>query len=84
MAVPLLEAGILGLQPRPGRRVEIRQRREPVDPGDAVTGLAPSVGVEEVVGERPRVGLREAERSQAIERLGQDRTGSGLNVRRPA
>jgi hypothetical protein len=63
MAVPAFVAVLrqqsLGL----GGRID-RLRLQPFDPGEAVSLLAPSLGIEEVVGQRLRVALGEAERAQ--------------------
>ena len=54
-SVPALVAALGDLNLGPGGRIEIRQRREPVDPRQPVPGPAPPLGVEEVIGERLRV-----------------------------
>jgi len=51
-AVPALVPALGDLDLGPRRRVEIRQRREPVDARETVAGAATPLGVEEVVGER--------------------------------
>jgi hypothetical protein len=51
----------------PRRRIEALERREPVDPRQPVPQLPPPLGIEEVVGERSRVGVGESERGQPAE-----------------
>jgi hypothetical protein len=46
-----------------GGRID-RLGLQPFDPGEAVSLLAPSLGIEEVVGERLRLRLGEAERAE--------------------
>ena len=65
-------------------RIDVRKGLEPVDPREPVARLAARLGVEKVVGERGGVGIGEAEGAQPVQRLGQERTGSALNVCRPA
>ena len=61
VAVPALVAG-LGDQPVGARvRLQVAERLEPVDPAEPVAELAARLGVEEVLGERRRVRLGEAE-----------------------
>ena len=66
-AVPALEAGAGEDELGPRRWIEALERREPVDAREAVPELPPPLGVEEVVGERPRVGVGEPERGQPTE-----------------
>jgi hypothetical protein len=47
----------------PGGRIDLLSL-QPFDPGETVSLLAPSFGIEEVVGERLRLELGEAERAQ--------------------
>src|SRR5207248_1574677 len=62
-------------------RVETLQRLEPLDACEAVPTLAAPLGIEEVVGERPRVLVGEADRTEPSERIvRQERTGSGLTI----
>jgi hypothetical protein len=58
---PALEARLGQNTLRPCSRIEVRQRCEPFDPGEPVPLLPPPLGIQEVVRERRRVGLREAE-----------------------
>ena len=51
----------------PRRRIEALERREPVDPRQAVPELPPPLGIEEVIGERSRIGVGESERGQPAE-----------------
>jgi hypothetical protein len=46
---------------RLGRGIEAVERLEPLDPGEPVPALAAALGVQEVIGERARIGGREAE-----------------------
>src|SRR5439155_3365627 len=71
---------------RPGSRVDVGQRREPLHAREPVPALAPPLGVEEVVRQRSGIVLGEAEGAKARQDLVfvQDRTGSGLNVCRLA
>jgi hypothetical protein len=78
---PALETRLRDDTFRLGFRVQAVERLQPVDAGKTVAALAAAFGVEEMVGERPRVLVGEAERAQPTERiLGQDRTGSGLTI----
>jgi hypothetical protein len=83
VAVPALVSR-LGRDPaRLGAGIEIRQRAQPRDPGDPVAGTAPAIRFLEVVGKRPRVGLREAERAQLLKGVQADRSGSGFTMPTP-
>src|SRR5262249_13544831 len=66
--VPPLVTLLAKLAPRPRRGVDPRKRRQPVHARKPVTRLAPRLGVEEVIGERPRRRVVEAERPQTLER----------------
>src|SRR5206468_12692105 len=68
VAVPVLESGERSHLLRLRARVEL-ERLEPLDPRIAVTRFAAPLCVVEVVEERLRVALVEAERPQALERL---------------
>ncbi len=80
--MPALVSGLRDDPLRAGSRVEVGQRPEPLDPREAVTALPPPLGIDEVLGEGLRVGLREAERPDPRQNLVgvQERTGNGLNV----
>jgi len=82
--MPALEAGLGedALRPRPG--IDARKRLEPGDPYEAVARLAAPLGVDEVVGEGSGVSLGEAEGTEPLDGIGQDRTGRALKVCRPA
>src|SRR5262249_35518151 len=83
--VPALEARLVEHPLRPGVRIDAVERLEPRDPGEAVTLFAAVLGVEEVVGERLRVALAEAERAEAVDRIvRQERTGSDLTIEPPS
>jgi hypothetical protein len=68
-AVPPLEAWADVNALRPGRRIEVVERRQPVDACEAVSELPPSLGVEEVVREQGCVGLDEPEATNALNGL---------------
>jgi hypothetical protein len=61
--VPALEAGLVEHALRARVGVDAVERLEPRDPGETVALLAAALGVEEVVGERLRIVLAEAERA---------------------
>src|SRR5207249_4149598 len=60
-AVPSLVTRLRDDAFRGRRRIDVRQRRQPVDAAEAVAALPATLGVEEVVGKRLRIALREAE-----------------------
>jgi len=60
-AVPALVAALGDLDRRLGVRIEIRQRRKPVDAREAMALLATALRFEKVIGKRRRVLGREAE-----------------------
>jgi len=62
--VPTLEADLGEYALRARRRIQIRKRREPLDPGDAVSAPPARVGVDEVIGEYDGVRLVESECAQ--------------------
>ena len=82
--MPALVAGLGDNPLRPSPGIESREGLEPVDPHEAVARFAAPLGVDEMVGKGRRVGLGEAEGSEPIERIAQERTGSALKVCRPA
>src|SRR5207237_8619430 len=60
-AIPVLVA-LLGREPlRPRVGTQVGQRLQPLDPREAVPVLAAPLRIGEVLDERPRVGLAEAE-----------------------
>lgn len=83
VAVPALVSGFGRDPTRLGASIEIRQRRQPADPRDAVARTAAAVRVLEVVGKSPRVGLREADRRELLERVQAERSGSGFTMPTP-
>jgi hypothetical protein len=83
VAVPALEPGLGDDPPWLGVRVQIGQGRQPSDSGDAVAGPPAAIGVFEVLRERPRVGLGEAETTNLVERAQAETSGSGLTMPTP-
>jgi hypothetical protein len=63
--------------------IEVGKRLEPVDAGGPVPGAVTPVGLVEVVRERPRIGLREAEPAQAVVGVQAETSGSGLTMPTP-
>jgi hypothetical protein len=82
-ALPALVALVRDDPLRPRGRVQVGERRQPVDAREAVALLATRLGVEEVVGEDTRIALVESERPQAaVDVLGAQlwTSGSGLTM----
>jgi uncharacterized cupin superfamily protein len=63
---PPLEAGFGDDALRPGAGIEPVQRLQPIHPCKSVTALLASLGVEEMVSERPRIDRGEAERTDPL------------------
>jgi hypothetical protein len=83
--VPALVPRLGHEAPGLGLRIEVGQRAKPRDAPGAVPGAPAAVGVLEVVGERARVVVGEAERPDLVERgqaAGETR-GSGLTMPTP-
>jgi len=62
-AVPALEPRRLGDTLGQRRRVDVRERGEPLDPRESVSALPAALRIEEVIREQLRVRLGEAERA---------------------
>jgi hypothetical protein len=81
--VPVLIAELREDTKRRCAGIEIRQRPEPRDACDAVPRPAAAVGVFEVVGEKTRVVLGEAERRELLEGGQAETSGSDLTMPTP-
>jgi hypothetical protein len=82
--VPALEPG-LGADPsRLGARIEVGQRRQPVDTRDPVARPAAALGVLEMVREKARIRLGEPELPELLERIQAETSGSGFTIPTPA
>jgi hypothetical protein len=66
VAVPMLVSGFGRDPARLGASVEIGQSPQPLNPRDPVAETAAAIRILEVVGDRPRVGLREADLAELV------------------
>ncbi len=81
--LPTLVTGLRRDSARLSSRIEIGQRREPRDPGDAVARATAPICILEVIGERARLGLGEAERPKLLEGVQAETSGSDLTMPTP-
>ena len=82
MAVPALETRLCSEPPWLRGRVEV-QRAEPRDTRGAVPGPTAAVCVLEMICEKPRLGLAEAQLPELLERAQAETSGSGFTMPMP-
>ncbi len=63
--------------------IEVRQLGEPVEARGSVPRTVPAIGLLEVVGERPGIGFREAERAQPVVGVQAETSGRGFRMPTP-